>query len=422
LDHRPFDGVHRDSKPASGFSHGLTVGHRSHQAFFEVGRIRTHTVLRCISRACLWFAQIALEREHDNIRAALAWTRTRAAHAPRSDGVSVSRAGRDTLVPELETGLDLVGSLLWFWAMRGHLAEGRAWVEALLAIDRSAASAGAGEATAPASESSVVPNTPIAVAPGAQVVRARTLYAAGVLAHWQGDSAEAIAPLEQRVRLYRASSEYHGLLRALNNLGMVARSQGDLARAAAFFGESLAIARATDPSVVQMMLTNLAQVALSAGDLDLAQARSEEVRSLPNVKDFLHDAITLTAQALIACRRGQPERAAPLARRAQELYREAGDTWHYADGLEVCAIVQAVRGRAAQAARLLGAAAAHRERIGMRHPMEVPTLDDIEAGVAPVRAKLGEKRWVAAFAAGRALSLEAAIAEALGKGEEGVHS
>ena len=60
LDHRPFDGRHRDSKPASGFSHGLTVGHRSHQTFFEVGRIGTHTDLRCISRACLWFAQNAL--------------------------------------------------------------------------------------------------------------------------------------------------------------------------------------------------------------------------------------------------------------------------------------------------------------------------------------------------------------------------
>jgi len=34
LDHGPFDRGDGDSKAASGFSHGLTVGHRSHQAFF----------------------------------------------------------------------------------------------------------------------------------------------------------------------------------------------------------------------------------------------------------------------------------------------------------------------------------------------------------------------------------------------------
>jgi hypothetical protein len=43
LDDGTFDGRHGDVKAASGYSHGLTVGHRSHQAFFQVGRIRSHT-------------------------------------------------------------------------------------------------------------------------------------------------------------------------------------------------------------------------------------------------------------------------------------------------------------------------------------------------------------------------------------------
>jgi len=34
LDHGPFDRGHGNVKAASGFSHGLTVSHRSHQAFF----------------------------------------------------------------------------------------------------------------------------------------------------------------------------------------------------------------------------------------------------------------------------------------------------------------------------------------------------------------------------------------------------
>ena len=45
LHHGAFDRSHGDAKAASGFSHGLTVSHRSHQAFFQVGRIGTHTVL-----------------------------------------------------------------------------------------------------------------------------------------------------------------------------------------------------------------------------------------------------------------------------------------------------------------------------------------------------------------------------------------
>ena len=47
-----------------------------------------------------------------------------------------------------------------------------------------------------------------------------------------------------------------------------------------------------------------------------------------------------------------------------------------------------------------------------QHPLDEV---DIDAAVAPVRAALGEKAWTAAFAAGRALSLEEAIAEALGE-------
>ena len=56
-----------------------------------------------------------LERDHDNLRAALDWCAT----APD--------AGPD--------GLRLATSLGWFWYLRGHRAEGRARLEALLALE-----------------------------------------------------------------------------------------------------------------------------------------------------------------------------------------------------------------------------------------------------------------------------------------------
>jgi hypothetical protein len=62
LHHRAFHRRHGYPKAARGFSHGLTVGHRAHQAFFEIGRIGSHACLPRTFRAdvCLCFSQVAL--------------------------------------------------------------------------------------------------------------------------------------------------------------------------------------------------------------------------------------------------------------------------------------------------------------------------------------------------------------------------
>ncbi len=52
------------SAAASGFSHGQIVSHRSHQAFFQVGRIGAHADRLRTSCACLFFAQVALGTIH----------------------------------------------------------------------------------------------------------------------------------------------------------------------------------------------------------------------------------------------------------------------------------------------------------------------------------------------------------------------
>jgi hypothetical protein len=62
LHHGAFDRGHRYLKAASGFSHGQTVCHRAHQAFFQIRRIATHALLLRTFRAgvCLCFSQVAV--------------------------------------------------------------------------------------------------------------------------------------------------------------------------------------------------------------------------------------------------------------------------------------------------------------------------------------------------------------------------
>ena len=82
-----------------------------------------------------------------------------------------------------------------------------------------------------------------------------------------------------------------------------------------------------------------------------------------------------------------------------------------ANCLKSLGAVAGVAGDPQQAARLLGAAEALRERHGVAvFPAELPRL---ERASAPARARLSQTAFTAAWAAGRALPVERAITEAL---------
>ena len=113
------------------------------------------------ARRAVWLDR--LEEEHDNLRAALAWSRSQ---------VSGEDAAR-----RLATGLRLGGALLGFWDSRGHFTEGRAHLAPLLA--RSATSA------------------PTAA-------RAKALITVGRLAWDQGDLTEARSLHEESLAIYES--------------------------------------------------------------------------------------------------------------------------------------------------------------------------------------------------------------------------
>jgi predicted ATPase/class 3 adenylate cyclase len=341
-----------------------------------------------------WLKQI--ERDHDNLRAALGWALERAS-------------------PALALRL---GAALWrFWYLRGYLSEGRVWLERVLAT--------ATPATSPLTR-----------------LRAQVCNAAGVLARDQGDYARALALHEQSLVSFRDLGDRQGVADALNNLGTVASEQGDYARAQALFAEALALCRDLDDQRGEALaLNNLGTIAGEQGDYALSQALFAEALALRRdlddkqgiadtlvnmgtialLQDDYDGAVRLSEECLalgrelgnkhlivdtlvnlgaIALIQGDPERAAELFAEGLALCRELGDVRNSAYCLEGLAGVAGAQGRPERAARLWGTAEALRETRGV--PLPPAERARYHERVAATRALLDEHIWVAAWQAGRA--------------------
>jgi predicted ATPase/class 3 adenylate cyclase/Tfp pilus assembly protein PilF len=345
--------------------------------------------------AAVWLGR--LEREHDNLRAALSWARERG---------------------EVETGLRLVSAAGRFWATRGYLREGRAWVESMLALENTASGEqreqDAGEAGATGSEESGSAGASQAVERG----RARAFRAGGTLAMWQGDYAVAARWLEQAVSHARMADDLRTAAAALRNLGSIAEEQDDMERASKLEEESLAIAREIgDQIAVASALNSLGIIAWRQGDLERAGDRFTDALALARALGDQQDIGTYLGNVgAVTRQRGELAQAEAMFREALALYRELGDPLGCAQGLENLANTAAAAGQPERATRLAGAAMTIRERIAV--PQSPANREDMEPELAAARAALGEAAWAGAYAAGRTLTLEQAIAEALGESGE----
>src|SRR5262249_44059466 len=140
-----------------------------------------------------------------------------------------------------------------FWYLRGHLSEGRRWLEALLMLTNT---------SAPTS------------------MRAKALCGAGIFAHYEGAGAAASAHLEESIAIARATGDRQRLILALVWLGM-ATQQNDPAGARAQVEEGVAIARELgDPWHRASALIGLGEVARSQGDYERAAALYHESLAL----------------------------------------------------------------------------------------------------------------------------------------------
>lgn len=364
-----------------------------------------------------------LERDYDNIRAALSW--------------SVERK-------EAAMALRLGGALWQFWLLQGHLSEGRQWLEKALAIG--VPWAGRLTGTEPGGLTTQV----------SSAVRAKALNGAGVLAHYQGDYRQAKVLCEESLALFREQGDKRGMVASLNGLGLIVgqatRARNDYAVARALYEESLAIVRELgDLWGIAETLWEFARVAIYQGDYTAGNPLWEEsltifrglgdrrriaeiLGSLGGYMAFYQGNYTIELTSMeesLAIMRelGDRRSSARLLwslghaafvkedyAKARTFYEEAlailqelGVKWFIAACLDGLAEVDVAQGQPAWAAHLLGAAALLREALGVSPPPY--SLANYERTVATTRAQLGEERFAAAWAEGREMTLEQVLAE-----------
>jgi tetratricopeptide (TPR) repeat protein len=175
-----------------------------------------------------------LEREHDNLLAALEWCQ---------EG-------------EAERALRLTAAMGRFWHDRGYWNEGCQWLERALARAPSAAPT---------------------------VERARMLTAAGRMASLQGDQPTARARLEESVALYRVLGDVRGLIWALDGLANVMRHLKGMgsAEARALMEEAVALGRSLgDPHILARALDELAFTLGQGGEFQAARVLWQESLAL----------------------------------------------------------------------------------------------------------------------------------------------
>ena len=308
-----------------------------------------------------------LERDHDNLRGALSWS--------REDG-------------DAELGLR-IGAALWrFWRMHNHLAEGTRLLEALLQLGEAAPPSLRTRALLGASRLALdegdlggsVASAEEALAAARTSGAAREVAAAsenlGVTLFVTGARTRAVALLEDSIIRFRALGDPTGTAEALNNLGNVLVDIGETARATELLEEALALHRdAENAWGIEFVLHTLGYAALHEGDLELSCARLEESLIL-----------------------------------SQELGHLSGTGW----SLEGLAQVAAARREDHRALVLWAAGHSIRAEAGAyMQPSESAIHED---AVSLVRTRLGDAAAAAAWVEGAALAPEDAVAYALPSG------
>jgi predicted ATPase/class 3 adenylate cyclase/Tfp pilus assembly protein PilF len=384
-----------------------------------------------------------LDTEHDNLRAALGWLDERG---------------------EGETRLRLAAALWRFWWVRGHLSEGRRWLERALrdaeglpAAIHAKALRGAGilaESQGDYAQATRMHEAALAQARdlGDQVEVAHSLTDLGIMARFQGDYrrarefqeqalavwgelgdesgttsslhelgrlamergdyAEAGIYLKQCLAKVRAAADASALGPVFESLGELAFYQADFAAAAAAYEESLAAARAIDDArMIAHASAALGEAIQHQGDLDKAEALYREALPLyRELGDKRGTAFALAQLAKIALAREDHASAGSLFAESFDLRREEGDQSAIVDSLEGLAGLLIARGDVERGVAVIAASDAR--RVALEFPLPPAYAAERDRWLTAARQALSEPEFTAVWNRGLELTIEEAVAEA----------
>lgn len=235
----------------------------------------------------------------------------------------------------------------------------------------------------------------------------------GWLVHDLGNLEQGAQFVDEALVLTRELEDKPELMDTLSDRAMIAARLGDFARAEQLFGEQLALSRRLGHTGgVSSALGGLAMVARYQGQFDHAQSLLEEARKLDQ-----HSAVPFNTgvrgliYGAVAYDQGNVAQAARLYRDSLAIFRSMKAKWDCTACIEGLASVASAEGDAARAVRLWGSAAASRAALhAPLPPVDRPRRD---AMLAELRRTLGDAAFEALWAEGQALTLEAAVAEAM---------
>jgi tetratricopeptide (TPR) repeat protein len=230
----------------------------------------------------------------------------------------------------------------------------------------------------------------------------------------EGDLAAARSYLEEGLTIARAFGQKRSLAVGLYFLGHIAFQQGDHRTARVHWEESRRLDRENE-NRGGAVLGSLAELAAIEGDHEAARALWEQ--SLAEARELRspeRSAKALRGLAEVARRQRDGGKARSLYAQSLQIERELGNPPGIAECLEGLGRVAGAHGQPERVARLLGAVQAL-SQAGASRPhrkgQQVRAQDD--PTVATARAALGEEAFAAAWAEGRAMTLDQAVAYAL---------
>jgi predicted ATPase len=292
---------------------------------------------------------------------------------------------------DAETALRVIGgNLSTYWAIAGgQFAEARAWLDRALRQ---------GTAASPAA-------------------RAWGLYGLTLVALFQGDFTTARTAATECRDLGRATGDLELAARGALMLSAVAVAEGRVEEAVHVGREAVEAARLVDdPGTLGWSLLSLGIALWHAGDLDEATSALEEALALfQGLGGVWGESVVVMNLAGAVRAEGELERAARLHADSLRLRRDAGLLSDAFNDLVGIAEIACVLGDSEPAARLLGAEETYRMVFGSVGWGVTPLLR--ERTRQALVEQLGEERFTRAWDAGRALSTEQVMADALALAE-----